>query len=34
MPQKDRLRTLNVVAIEQMKILVDQVNIKRLKDGR
>ncbi len=31
MPQNERLRKLNTVAIEQMKILVDDVNIKRLK---
>jgi hypothetical protein len=31
LPQSDRLRKLNAVAIEQMKILVDDVNIKRLK---
>jgi hypothetical protein len=31
MPQRDRLRKLNTVAIQQMKILVDEVNIKRLK---
>lgn len=30
-PQKERLQKLNAVAIEQMKILVDDVNIKRLK---
>jgi hypothetical protein len=29
-PQRDRLRKLNAVAIEQMKILVDDVNIKSL----
>lgn len=34
MPQQDRLRKLNAVAIEQMKILVDDVNFKRLKGGR
>ena len=34
MPQKDRLRKLNAIAIEQMKILVDDVNIKRLQGGR
>ena len=31
LPQKDRLRKLNAIAIEQMRILVDDVNIKRLK---
>jgi len=31
LPQKDRLRKLNAIAIEQMKILVDEVSIKRLK---
>jgi hypothetical protein len=31
MPQKDRLRKLNATAIQQMKILVDEVNMKRLK---
>jgi hypothetical protein len=31
MPQGDRLRKLNTVAIEQMKLLVDEVSIKRLK---
>ena len=31
LPQKDRLQKLNAVAIEQMRILADQVNIKRLK---
>lgn len=34
MPQQDRLRKLNAVAIEQMKILVDDVDFKRLKGGR
>lgn len=31
LPQKNRLRKLNTIAIEQMCILVDDVNIKRLK---
>lgn len=31
LPQKDRLRKLNTIAIEQMKILVDDVSMKRLK---
>lgn len=30
-PQSDRLRKLNAIAIEQMKILVDDVGVKRLK---
>ncbi|HET6246579.1 MAG TPA: KilA-N domain-containing protein [Tepidisphaeraceae bacterium] len=30
LPQSDRLRKLNTMAIEQMKILVEDVNIKRL----
>ena len=31
LPQRDRLQKLNAIAIEQMRILADQVNIKRLK---
>jgi hypothetical protein len=31
MPQGERLRTLNTIAIQQMRILVDDVTIKRLK---
>jgi hypothetical protein len=31
--QSDRLRKLNAVAIEQMKLLVGDVNIKRLRGG-
>jgi hypothetical protein len=31
LPQKHRLKRLNNIAIEQMKILVEDVNIKRLK---
>ncbi len=32
MPQKDRLRKLNAVAIQQMRLLVADVSIKRLRD--
>lgn len=34
MPQKHRLGKLNTIAIEQMKLLIDDVGIKRLKGGR
>jgi len=34
MPQSQRLKTLNGVAIEQMKVLVADVNIKRLKGNK
>ena len=33
-PQGDRLRKLNTVAIEQMKLLVDDTRIKRLQGGK
>jgi len=34
MAQSDRLRRLNTIAIDQMKLLVDDVGIKRLKGGK
>jgi hypothetical protein len=33
-PQKERLRQLNAVAIEQMKLLVNDLGIKRLREGK
>jgi hypothetical protein len=34
MPQKDRLAKFSTIAIEQMKLLIDDVGIRRLKGAK